>query len=158
MESQTSKKEQTSICLLMITECLVFLNQHHLMVSSRHFLNGQKKSLRISQSQTITSSFLSCQLQQPQKTSSRKMSCSRGSCPENVENIDRITAQRVKKEQDKAKAISENKPQDAQDITKEIKDIQEEIDKLNSKLEQKKFSPTQSGFLSQVHSPACNLG
>ena len=70
----------------------------------------------------------------------------KGILSENIENIDKVTAQRVKKEQDKAKAISDNKPQDAQDITKEIKDIQEEIDKLNSKLEQKKSALLKADF------------
>ena len=58
----------------------MFLNRHHSMVSNPHSLSGQKRSLRISQSQTITSSFLSYQLQQPQKTSLRRMLCSKVSC------------------------------------------------------------------------------
>ena len=62
----------------------------------------------------------------------------KGILSERLENIDKITAQKVQKEQDKAKAITANKPQDAQDLTKEINDIQAELDKLNTKLEQKK--------------------
>ena len=70
----------------------------------------------------------------------------RGILSENIENIDKVTAQKVQKEQDKVKAISANKPQNAQDITREIKDIQEEIDKLNSKLEQKKSALLKADF------------
>ena len=70
----------------------------------------------------------------------------KGILSENIESIDKVTAQRVKKDQDKAKAILDNKPQDAQDITKEINDIQEVIDKLNSKLEQKKPALLKADF------------
>ena len=62
----------------------------------------------------------------------------KGILSEKIENIDKVTAQQLKKEHDKVKAQAENKPQDVQDLTKETKEIQEEIDKLNSKLEQKK--------------------
>ena len=70
----------------------------------------------------------------------------KGILSENMENIDKVTAQRIQKEQDKKKASDENKPQDVQDITKEIKVIQEELDKLNSKLEQKKSALLKADF------------
>ena len=60
-----------------------------------------------------------------------------GILSENMENIDKVTAQKFQEEQDKGKAQDANKPQDVHDISKEIKEIQEELDKLNSKLEQK---------------------
>ena len=69
--------------------------------------------------------------------------------PENIENLDKVTAQKLKKEQEKVKTQDANKPQDVQDLTKEITAIQEEIDKLNSMLEiwQKKPKPGQSALL-----------
>ena len=70
----------------------------------------------------------------------------KGILSENMETIDKVTAQRVQKEQDKKKAVDENKPQDIQDITKEIKDIQAELDKLNSKLEQNKSALLKADF------------
>ena len=70
----------------------------------------------------------------------------KGILSENMENIDKVTAQRIQKEQDKKKASDENKPQDVQDITKEIKVIQEELDKLNSKLEQKNSALLRADF------------
>ena len=70
----------------------------------------------------------------------------KGILSENIVNVDKVTAQRVKKEQDKTKAVLDNKPQDAQYITKEINVIQEEIDKLNSKLEQKKSALLKADF------------
>ena len=63
-----------------------------------------------------------------------------------MENIDKVTAQQLKTEQDKVKALADNKPQDAQDITKEIKEIQGEIDDLKSKLEQKKSALLKADF------------
>ena len=74
----------------------------------------------------------------------------KGILSENVENIDKVTAQQLKKEQDKAKAQAENKPQDVQDLTKETKAIQEEIDKLNSRLEQKKSALLKADFFSDT--------
>ena len=130
----------------MITEFLVFLNQPHLMVPSRHFWNGQKKSLRISQSQTITSSFLSSQLQQPQKTSFVR----------EHREYRQGHSSKGQKGAGKVKAQADNKPQDVQDLTKEIKDIQEEIDKLNSKLEQKKSALLKAIF-SQVYPASCDF-
>ena len=70
----------------------------------------------------------------------------KGILSENIENLDKVTAQRLKKEQDKVKAQDENKPQDVQDLTKKITAIQEEIDKLNSKLEQKKSALLKADF------------
>ena len=70
----------------------------------------------------------------------------KGILSENIENLDKVTAQKLKKEQDKVKAQNANKPQDVQDLTKEITVIQEEIDKLNSKLEQKKSALLKADF------------
>ena len=70
----------------------------------------------------------------------------KGILSENLESIDKVTAQKVQKEHDKVKAVSANKPQDAQDLTKEINDIQAELDKLNSKLEQKKSALLKADF------------
>ena len=70
----------------------------------------------------------------------------KGILSENMENIDKVTAQKLQKEQDKVKTQGANKPQDVQDITKEIKEIQEELDKLNSKLEQKKSALLKADF------------
>ena len=70
----------------------------------------------------------------------------KGILSENIENLDKVTAQRLKKEQDKVKAQDANRPQDVQDLTKEITAIQEEIDKLNSKLEQKKSALLKADF------------
>ena len=54
-----------------------------------------------------------------------------------MENVDKVTAKQVKKEQDKVKAQTENKAQEIQDLTKEMKEIQEEVSDLKAKLEQK---------------------
>ena len=70
----------------------------------------------------------------------------KGILSENIENLDKVTAQKLKKEQDKVKTQDANKPQDVQDLTKEITAIQEEIDKLNSKLEQKKSALLKADF------------
>ena len=70
----------------------------------------------------------------------------KGILSENMENIDKVTGQRLQKEQDKVKTQDANKPQDVQDIAKEIKEIQEELDKLNSKLEQKKSALLKADF------------
>ena len=72
----------------------------------------------------------------------------KGILSENMENIDKVTAQILQKEQDKVKTQDANKPQDVQDNTKEIKVIQEELDKLNSKLEQKKSALLKADFFS----------
>ena len=80
----------------------------------------------------------------------------KGILSENMETIEKITTQKVQKEQDKVKAHNENKPQDVQDLTKEIKAIQEEIEKPNSRLEQKKSALLQAIF-SQVHSSSCDF-
>ena len=70
----------------------------------------------------------------------------KGVLSENIENLDKVTAQKLKKERDKVKAQNANKPQDVQDLTKEITVIQEEIDKLNSKLEQKRSALLKADF------------
>ena len=70
----------------------------------------------------------------------------KGRLSENIENLDKVTAQKLKKEQDKVKTQDANKPQDVQDLTKEMTAIQEEIDKLNSKLEQKKSALLKADF------------
>ena len=70
----------------------------------------------------------------------------KGILSENMETIDRVTTQKVQKEQDKVKTQDANKPQDVQDLTKEITAIQEEIDKLNSRLEQKKSALLKADF------------
>ena len=64
----------------------------------------------------------------------------------NIENLDKVTAQKLKQEQDKVKTQDANNPQDVQDLTKEITAIQEEIDKLNSRLEQKKSALLKADF------------
>ena len=70
----------------------------------------------------------------------------KGILSENIENIDKVTAHQLKKEQDKVKAQTEGKPQEIQDLTKEIKEIQEEIVDLKSKLEQKKSALLKADF------------
>ena len=70
----------------------------------------------------------------------------KGILSQNMENIDKVTAQKLQKEQDKVKAQDANKPQDVQDISNEIKVIQEELDKLTSKLEQKKSALLKADF------------
>ena len=81
----------------------------------------------------------------------------KGILSENIENIDKVTAQQIKKEQDKVKTQAENKPQDVQDLTSEIKEIQEEIDNLKSKLEQKKSARLKADYLSQVRIASCDI-
>ena len=70
----------------------------------------------------------------------------KGTLSENMENIDKVTAQRLKKEQDKVKAQTENEPQEVQDLTKEIKETQGEIVDLKAKLEQKKSTLLTADF------------
>ena len=137
-----------SIRLLMIIGRLTFHNQPHSMVSNHHFLSGQKKSLTC-QSRTIKSSLLSCQQQQPHKTSSRK-TLFKGILVRDLETIDKVTANQVKKEQDRKKTLTENRHQEVQDLTKEIKESQEELEDLKAKLEQEEINSAQGGFLSQA--------
>ena len=70
----------------------------------------------------------------------------KGILSENMENIDKVTAKQVKKEQDKVKAQTENKAQKIQDLTEEIKEIQEEIIDLKAKLEQKKSTQLKADY------------
>ena len=83
----------------------------------------------------------------------------KGILSENIETIDRITANQVKKEQDREKAQTENKAQEVQDLNKETKEIKEELEMLKSTLEQKKSTLLKADFFLRylVHPASCDI-